>query len=71
MLPEHEILVTWLAGIGEINPHVRYEEIESTIRRKASASVRAVRHSFARSLRDVSDEDLSIGGIFIVARKQR
>jgi SAM-dependent methyltransferase len=69
VLPNHEILVTRLAGAGDIEPHVPYDRIEPSLRRKSVAYVNSVRARFARSLRDVSDEDLSVAGIFIVARK--
>ena len=68
VMPEHDILVTRLAGVGDIDPHLRYEHIASSLRERAVAYVRSVRHRFARSFRAVSDEDLSVAGIFITAR---
>lgn len=70
-LPDHEILVTRLAGVGDIEPHLPYERIEESKRQQSLAFVRSVRARFASSLRGVADEDLSVAGIFIVARKPR
>ena len=69
VLPDHEILVTRLAGAGDVDPHLPYEQISDSLKAKSLTFVRSVRHRFAKSLRSISDEDLSIAGIFIVARK--
>jgi SAM-dependent methyltransferase len=69
LFPDYKVLVTRLAGAGDIEPHLPYQEISPHLREKAVEYVRSVRKRFARSLRMVSDEDLSIAGIFIVARK--
>jgi len=66
---EGQLLVTRLAGVGDINPHVPYEAIPFMLRDKSTAYVRAVRKRFAPSFRHVSDEDLSVAGVFLVARK--
>jgi len=68
-LPDHEVLVTRLAGAGDIDPHLPYGAIDAALRDRSLAYVRSVRQRFAASFRTVSDEDLSIAGIFIVARK--
>lgn len=67
---EFEILVTRLAGVGDIIPHQRYENISSDKRKKAETYVRTFRTKFARKFNAVSDEDLAVAGIFIVARKK-
>jgi SAM-dependent methyltransferase len=69
-VPDHEILVTRLAGVGEIDPHLPYDRIDPGLRKTAVDYVRSVRSRFARSLRALSDEDLSVAGIFLVARKR-
>jgi SAM-dependent methyltransferase len=69
VLPDHEILVTRLAGVGDIDPHLPYKLIDDSLKEKSVAFVRAVRRRFAQSLRSVSNEDLSVTGIFIIARK--
>lgn len=66
---DYTLLVTRLAGVGEINPHVAYEEISLDKRKESISYVRSVRSKFAKSLRMASDEDLSIAGLFIVAKK--
>jgi SAM-dependent methyltransferase len=63
------LLVTRLAGVGDIVPHQPYERIPEELRQKSIAYVRSVKARFARSLRAVLDEDLSIDGFFLVARK--
>ena len=64
-----QLLVTRLAGVGDINPHRIYSEIPLDLRRQSIRYVQSVRHRFATSLHDVSDEDLSVAGVFIIARK--
>jgi SAM-dependent methyltransferase len=65
----YEILVTRLAGVGDITPHVSFADIAPEKRERALAFVRSKRANFAASFRDASDEDLAVAGIFIVARK--
>jgi len=69
-LPDHQLLVTHLAGVGDVVPHLPYDRIDPGLRQKAIDYVRSVRSKFAKSLRALSDEDLSISGIFLVARKR-
>jgi SAM-dependent methyltransferase len=64
-----ELLVTRLAGVGDVVPHLPYRDIPAVLREKSSAYVRRVRHKFAASFRGVTDEDLSVAGVFIVAKK--
>ena len=70
VIPDHELLVTRLAGVGDIEPHLPYERIDAGRRKAAVDYVRSVRSKFAKSLREISDEDLSVAGIFLVARKR-
>lgn len=63
------ILVTRLAGVGEIVPHRPYEGISQELRQKSLAYVRSVKPRLAPSFRSVSDEDLSVGGFFLVAKR--
>jgi SAM-dependent methyltransferase len=69
-VPDHDILVTRLAGVGDIDPHLPYDRIDPGLRKKAVDYVRSVRSRFSKSLRALSDEDLSVAGIFLVARKR-
>lgn len=66
---EYTLLVTRLAGIGEIKPHIPYHEIPLNIRKESLKYVHAVRHKFSYSFRNVSDEDLSVRGFFLVGKK--
>ena len=69
VIPDHRLLVTRLAGVGDIEPHLPYDQIDSVRRRDAVDYVKSVRSKFSKSLRAISDEDLSVAGIFLVARK--
>ncbi|HQW20856.1 MAG TPA: methyltransferase domain-containing protein [Rhodocyclaceae bacterium] len=66
---EGQLLVTRLAGVGNIDPHLPYQMIPEHLRAQSIACVRSVRKRFASSFSKVSDEDLSVAGIFFVARK--
>lgn len=65
---QFRILVTRLAGVGDVVPHLAYEDISEDLKRQSLDYVRSVRGRFAGSLRGLSDADLAIAGIFIVAR---
>jgi hypothetical protein len=69
-IPDHQLLVTRLAGVGDIDPHLPYDQIDGARRRQSVEFVRSVRSHFCASLRSVSDEDLSVAGVFLVARKR-
>ncbi|GMV01828.1 MAG: hypothetical protein AMXMBFR52_14840 [Burkholderiales bacterium] len=69
VLPDHDILVTRLAAVGNIEPHARYEQIDSSSRRPAESYVESVRGRFCKALRNVASADLAVTGIFIVGRK--
>ncbi len=68
---EFRILITRLAGAGDITPHLVYEAIPGELRRKSIKYVRTVRKRFAKAVRGLTDADLSVTGIFIVARNLR
>ncbi len=63
-----ELLVTRLAGEGEVTPHLPWDAIPADRRARALQYVRGVRHRFAASFRQVADEDLAVAGVFLVAR---
>ena len=64
-----KILVTRLAGVGHIEPHQEYSAISEELRNASLEYVRAVRQRFCASFANVSDEDLSVSGVFLVAHK--
>lgn len=66
---DFQILVTRLAGVGDITPHKSFEEIEINLTAKSIDYIRSVRKQFAKEFDSVSDEDLCVAGIFIVANK--
>jgi SAM-dependent methyltransferase len=66
---EYELLVTRLAGVGNIEPHTKYEQIPRQTRAVSLKYVQGHRHRFAPSFQRVSDEDLSIAGVFLVAKR--
>lgn len=63
------LLVTRLAGVGDISPHLPYDEIADELRQRSLSYVGSVRHRFAESLRSVRDEDLCVAGFFLIAEK--
>jgi hypothetical protein len=65
----YRFFITRLAGVGDIAPHLPYEEISPELREKSLAYVRSVRARFARCFGSTSDQDLSITGFFVVAIK--
>jgi SAM-dependent methyltransferase len=66
---EYDMLVTCLAGVGDIVPHVRYEEIPQEQRAAAERYVESVRGSFAAPFRVLPAADLAVSGIFFIARR--
>ena len=68
---EFKLWGTQLVGVGEGSPHLEYGDIPLSIRERAISHIQAgvIRPHLARSLKAISDEDLSIAGIFVVARK--
>lgn len=65
------VLVTRLVAVGDIVPHLVYEDIPRGLRDKSLACVRSVRGRFAPEFRAVSDEDLSVAGFFMVSKKMK
>lgn len=67
---EHRFLVTRLAGVGDITPHLPYEEIDEPVRATSEAFVLQHRDHFSRELRHLPVKDLAVAGFFLVARKE-
>lgn len=68
---DFELLVTRLVGVGDIEPHVPYNQISQAVRDVSLRYVELHRRQFADSLAQASSEDLSIAGVFLVARDRR
>ena len=68
---EYSLFITRLAGVGDITPHLPYEVLPKSLVEQSLGFVRSVRHRFCKEMQGLSDEDLSVGGIFMVARKAR
>jgi SAM-dependent methyltransferase len=66
---DYKILITRLAGVGDITPHLPYHEIPAPLRQQAEAFVNSRRASFARAFRDLPAPDLAVAGIFVIARR--
>ena len=66
---EHTFLVTRLAGVGDITPHLPYQEISGPLRAESLRYVRSVKKRFTGSLAALPDEELSITGFFLIAKK--
>jgi SAM-dependent methyltransferase len=67
----YRLLITHLAGHGDIVPHLEYDAIDIEIRTRAEQYVEHHRRRFAQSLRGLEARDLATTGIFLVARKPR
>ncbi len=70
-LSDFSILVTRLVGVGEINPHRKFEDIDPGLRQKALQYVEKYRQGFCKPFRNLDAEDLAVSGIFITAQKRR
>lgn len=71
MLPlDVELLVTRLAGVGEIEPHLAYASIPESLRARSLAFVASRSARFAAEFRRVDPADLSVTGFFLVGRKR-
>ncbi|MEO7457297.1 MAG: methyltransferase domain-containing protein [Gemmatimonadaceae bacterium] len=66
---EFRILVAGLAGSGLLDEYVEWGDIPAARRSESLRFVRSVRGRFAAQIRTMSDEDLAINSIFIVARR--
>jgi len=69
MVYPHEILVTAMAGSGELLPHQHPESISTECMARGTQEVGKVRSRLAREFRNCTDFELSVTGVFIVARK--
>ena len=67
---DYELLVTRLAGVGDVTPHMPWERIPAEDTRRSLDFVRSARSNVARSFRDVSERDLAISGLMLVARRR-
>jgi hypothetical protein len=66
---QFSIRVTHLAGVGEITPHLRYEEIPEQLRQKSLEYVHSIKPRLTITFRSLPDEVLSVSGLFMIARK--
>ena len=66
---DSKVLVTRLVGVGDIEPHVPYDEIAPGLRADSLETVRRHKKCLAHEFRQKSDQDLSVAGIFIIAKK--
>jgi len=66
---DYTFFITRLAGIGQIMPHVPYQDISDSLRADSLHYVKSMRKRFAAPIASISDEELSITGFFLVAKK--
>lgn len=66
---QYKFLITSLAGVGPISPHVEYTEIPIEYRNKSIEYIKSVRSKFCKDLRSVPIEDLSVSGFVLIAKK--
>ena len=67
---EYEIKVTHLVGEEKLASPTRYETIDAETRIRAISKIASIRARLPQSLRDESDENLSVSGFFLIAKKQ-
>lgn len=65
----YEILVTRLAGVGDVTPHLPFQSIATHLRERSIGYVQGGRGWFASEFRSVADADLAVARVFIVATK--
>lgn len=66
---DFQILITSLAGVGEITPHTPYAVVPEAARLASLEYVESVRRRFARKIQRYSSEDLSVNGFALIGRK--
>lgn len=66
---EARLLVTALAGVGDLDPFLPLEDVPAAQLASAVATVRATRSRMAPCFRGASDAELAVTGLFLVARK--
>lgn len=66
---QYKILVTKLVGVGEITPHVEWDEIDQNLRDKSLSIVQEIQETLAKDFKYIESNFLAISGIFIVAKK--
>lgn len=66
---QYKILVTRLVGVGDIAPHIEWDEIDQNLRDKSLSIVQEIQETLAKDFKCIESKFLAIGGIFIVAKK--
>lgn len=64
-----KFFITSLVGHGAVVPHQESIELDDEYSRVALAVINEIRPRLARAFRDKTDEELMIGGVFLVGRK--
>ena len=66
---EAKFLVTSVVGYGVVMPHQEQTELNGDCSRLALPVINAIRPKLCREFRGMTDEELMVGGFFLVARK--
>jgi SAM-dependent methyltransferase len=64
-----QFLITQLAYVGSIDPHLPFDKIPLEIREAALMEMRKHKRNFAHSFQKISDNDLIIAGFFLILHK--
>jgi SAM-dependent methyltransferase len=64
-----QFLVTQLAYVGPVDPHLPFDKIPLKSREAALAELGKHKKNFAHSLQKISDNDLIVAGFFLILRK--
>jgi len=66
---EYVLLVTRLAGVGDVIPHLRPEHVSNELWCRAERFIESTRKRFAREFSQMSSRDLAVSGFFLVATR--
>lgn len=65
----YKLLITRLAGVGEITPHIEFDVLPEKLKQQSREYVNSVKHKFSKSIKKLPIDDLCVSGFFLVAKK--
>ena len=66
---DYSAYITRLVGVGELTPHLLYQDVPAALWQQAAQSVDRYRSGFAREFKQIESADLAITGVFVVLTK--
>ena len=67
---DYKLLITRLAGVGDIDPHIEFNQISKNLISQSLEYVRCVKSKFTKELKNIDEKDLCVAGFFLVATKK-